>query len=115
MEAIAVAKYQRISPYKLRRYVNLVRGKGVDSALQILQFTPRRASRFLEKVIKSAVANAINLEGSSKLQVEDLFIKKAVVDEGPTMKRFRPQTMGRVVRIRRRTSHITVVVSDTKD
>ncbi len=115
MEATAVAKYQRISPHKLRRYTNLVRGKDVNSALQILQFTPKRPSRFLEKVIKSAVANAINIEGSSKLSVEDLFIKKATADEGPTMKRFRPQTMGRVVRIRRRTSHITVVVSDTRD
>ena len=114
MEAIAIAKYQRISPHKLRRYVGLIRGKDVDTALRILQFAPRRPSRFLEKVIKSAVANALNIEGSSKLNVEGLFIKRAVVDEGPTMKRFRPQTMGRVVRIRRRTSHITVVVSDTE-
>ncbi|MCS1352560.1 50S ribosomal protein L22 [Mechercharimyces sp. CAU 1602] len=109
MEAKAVARYVRIAPRKARLVMDLVRGKSVEEALAILRFTPRAASPIIEKVIQSAVANA---EHNYEMDPSSLIIAKAYVDEGPTMKRFRPRAMGRASKINKRTSHVTVVVSE---
>ncbi|MDR6226952.1 50S ribosomal protein L22 [Desmospora profundinema] len=108
-QAKAVARYVRIAPRKARLVIDLIRGKSVGEALAILKFTPRAASPLIEKVLKSAIANA---EHNYNLDPENLVVEKAMVDEGPTMKRFRPRAMGRASRINKRTSHITVVVSE---
>lgn len=108
-QAKAVARYVRIAPRKARLVIDLIRGKSVGEALAILKFTPRAASPIIEKVLKSAVANA---EHNYNLSSENLIVSKALVDEGPTMKRFRPRAQGRASRINKRTSHITLVVSE---
>jgi len=105
--AFAIARFVRVTPLKARRVVDLVRGKGVDDALAILRFAPQAAAQDLYKLIESAVSNAVSTEG---LDRDDLVVSKAKVDEGPTLKRFRPRAQGRAYRIRKRTSHITVVV-----
>lgn len=112
MEVKAVARYIRISPRKARQVADLVRGQDVESALTILKFTPRKAARLLEKVVKSAIANA---EHNEDLDRGDLYIAKAFVDEGPTMKRWRPRAFGRATRIDKRMSHITVVVGEKEE
>ncbi len=109
MEARAVARYIRISPYKIRRVMDQVRGKTVEEALNRLSFTPKKGARILEKVIRSAVANAENNLG---LDVDKLYIKRVYADEGPTLKRWMPRAQGRANRILKRTSHITVVVEE---
>ena len=109
MEARATAKYVRGSPQKARLVVDLIRGKNVSEALAILQFTKKRASKEVEKVLKSAIANAEQKEEGT--DVDRLFISKACVNEGPRMKRLRPAPMGRAYRIQRRMSHITIYVS----
>lgn len=109
MEAKAVAKYIRISPRKVRKVVDLIRGKKVGEALAILKFTPHGASTPVEKVVKSAVANA---ENNNNMDVESLYISKIFVDQGPTLKRVSPRAMGRADVKLRRSSHITVVVSE---
>ncbi|MBC9733812.1 50S ribosomal protein L22 [Nocardioides marmotae] len=105
--AFASARFQRITPMKARRVVDMVRGMGVDEALALLQFAPQAASETVYKVLESAVANAETTEG---LERADLVISVAQVDEGPTMKRWRPRAQGRATRINKRTSHITLVV-----
>lgn len=105
--ALAQAKYVRMTPMKCRRVVDLVRGLPVQDALDILRFAPQAASEPVAKVIASAAANA---ENNKQLDPASLFIATAYVDEGPTLKRFRPRAQGRAFRIRKRTSHITVVV-----
>jgi len=105
--ALAQAKYVRMTPMKCRRVVDLVRGLPVQDALDILRFAPQAASEPVAKVIASAAANA---ENNKQLDPASLFISTAYVDEGPTLKRFRPRAQGRAFRIRKRTSHITVVV-----
>jgi large subunit ribosomal protein L22 len=110
MEAIAKAKYVRISPRKTRQVVDLVRGKDVNAAYAILRATPKKASRLVEKTLRSAVANALNREEGEDLDVDRLSILRATVDEGPMLKRYRPRAMGRAARVRHRTSHITIVV-----
>lgn len=112
MEARAIAKYIRMSPRKVRRVADLVRGKNVGDAINILHFIQKSASRPLEKVIRSAVSNMLNIESSSKVDPDELFIKEIRVDEGVTLKRFRAASMGRAVRIRKRTSHISVIVAE---
>jgi large subunit ribosomal protein L22 len=112
LEARAVAKYIRISPLKVRQVVNLVRGKRVAEALAILKFTPKDAAAVIEKVIKSAVANA---EHNLELNQDDLYIARIYVDQGPTLKRYTPRARGRADLKRRRTSHVTVVVSEKKE
>ncbi|MBA4542352.1 MULTISPECIES: 50S ribosomal protein L22 [Thermoactinomyces] len=109
MEAKAVARYVRIAPRKARLVIDLIRGKSVEEALAILRYTPRAASPIIEKVLTSAVANA---EHNHNLDTANLVVSKAYVDEGPTMKRYMPRAMGRASRINKRTSHITVVVSE---
>ena len=105
--AFACARYQRITPMKARRVVDMVRGLPVDEALALLQFAPQAASETVYKVLESAIANAETTEG---LDAGNLVISNAQVDEGPTMKRWRPRAQGRATRINKRTSHITLVV-----
>ena len=108
-EARALARYVRVSPQKARLVIDLIRGKSVEEALTLLEFNRKAASRAITKVLKSAVANA---ENTKKLDVDRLYIKRAYVDQGPSMKRLRPRAMGRANVIRRRTSHITIVVAE---
>jgi large subunit ribosomal protein L22 len=105
--AIARARYVRATPMKVRRVVDLIRGRSAAEALAVLQFAPQAASTPVAKVLASAMANA---ENNLDLDPETLWISKAYVDEGPTLKRFRPRAQGRAYRIRKRTSHITVEV-----
>lgn len=105
----AKVKNVRIAPRKARLVVDLIRGKTVNEALAILHFTPRGASPIVEKVLRSAVANA---EHNYNMDATQLVVKQAYVDEGPTMKRYIPRARGSASRIHKRTSHITVVVND---
>ena len=113
MEAIAKVRNIRITPQKARRVVNLIRGKQAHEALGLLKFQPQAASEPIYKVVASAVANA-KVKGESTgaiVDEDDLVISQAYVDEGVTLKRFRPRAQGRAFRINKRTSHITVVVA----
>ena len=110
MEASATLKYLKASPQKVRLVADLVRGKKVEEALQILRFTKRTCARDLEKLLRSAVANAENKEATA--DVDDLVVSKIYVNEGPREKRVQPAPMGRAYRIQKRKSHITVHVSD---
>lgn len=112
MRVRAQAKYVRQSPYKVRVVLDLVRGMPVDDARVTLDFTNRRAAPTIRKVLDSAVANA---EHNFALDAEELFVAEAYADEGPTLKRWRPRARGRATRIRKRTSHITIVVADEDD
>ena len=113
MEAKASARYIRVTPMKARRVVNLIRGQQANEALAILKFAPQGASEPVFKVLQSAVANARQLADRDGLpfKEEALVVREAFVDEGPTMKRFRPRAQGRAYRINKRTSHITVIVA----
>ncbi|MCL8024201.1 50S ribosomal protein L22 [Nocardioides bruguierae] len=106
--AFATARFVRITPMKARRVVDMVRGSSVEEARALLAFAPQAASETVLKVLESAVANAESTEG---LDTDDLVISTAMVDEGPTMKRWRPRAQGRATRINKRTSHITLVVT----
>ena len=106
--AKATAKTVRIPARKARLVIDLIRGKSVADALGILKFTPRKGAYLIEKVLNSAIANA---ENNFDLDVEDLYVSEAFVNEGPTLKRFRPRAKGSASPINKRTSHITVVVS----
>ena len=103
----AVAKYVRVSPPKVRQLTRVITGEHVEEARRILRFSDKGAAEPLLKVLNSAVANAENNVG---LDPDELWVARAFVDEGPTLKRFRPRAQGRAFRIRKRTSHITVVV-----
>ena len=115
MEAKATAKYIKGSPQKARLVIDLIRGKDVEEAMDILRFSDRRAARAIQKVLQSAIANAE--QESPSLNPEDLFVKEAYIDLGPTKSRFRlqPAPMGRAFRQRRRQSHITIRLSDEKE
>lgn len=106
----AVAKYIRMSPYKVRIVLDLIRGKQVDEAVAILEHTPKSASDPIRKAVLSAAANAEHNKGMSK---NDLFIAACYADQGPTLKRVRPRAQGRAFRILKKTSHITVVLDAT--
>jgi len=108
-EAVARARFVKVAPRKTRLVVDAIRGKTTEEALNILRFTPKKAARVLEKVIQSAIANA---ENNFMLDPERLFIHRAFVDGGPIIRRWRPRAMGRATPIRRRTSHITIVVKE---
>jgi large subunit ribosomal protein L22 len=112
MNARAQAKHVRQSPYKVRRVLDLVRGLPVDEARVVLEFTDRGAAGTIIKVLDSAVANA---EHNFALDAEELFVAEAYADEGPTLKRWRPRARGRATKIRKRTSHITIVVAETEE
>lgn len=109
MESIAKARHVRIAPRKVRLVMDMVRGKPVDEALKTLNLVRKAASPVIAKVIRSAVANA---ENNHEMDTEGLMVTRAFVDEGPTLKRFMPRAMGRATAIRKRTSHITVVLSE---
>lgn len=109
MEARAIAKYVRMSPIKVGAVLDLIRGKDVREASAILQYTPREAAVAINKVLKSAVANAENNHG---LEADRLYVSEAYVGQGPTLKRFRPMDHGKAFRINKRTSHITLVVKE---
>jgi large subunit ribosomal protein L22 len=113
MEATAQARYVRVTPQKARRVVDLVRGRQAVEAMAVLQFAPQAASEPVRKVVQSAIANASVLYDKAGEPFDErlLVVRTAYVDEGPTMKRFRPRAQGRAYRIRKRTSHITVVVA----
>ena len=105
--SFAVARFVRVTPSKARRVVDMVRGLPVDDALALLRFAPQAAAENVYKLLESAIANATTGEGLSRA---DLVVTKAMVDEGPTLKRFRPRAQGRAFRINKRTSHMTLVV-----
>jgi large subunit ribosomal protein L22 len=109
MEAKAIAKEVRISPRKARLVIDLVRGKDVAKAIGILRNTPKKASDIIEKVLNSAIANAENNHG---MIVDELKVSEAYVDQGPTMKRYKPRAMGQASPINKRTSHITIKVAE---
>jgi large subunit ribosomal protein L22 len=109
MEAKAVAKYIRVSPRKTRIVAEIIKGKGVEDALNILRFTPKKPAKILSKVLYSAISNAEQMAG---VDVDSLIVDTILVNEGPTQKRIQPRAMGRAYRIRKRTSHITIVVKE---
>ncbi|MGH2573899.1 MAG: 50S ribosomal protein L22 [Actinomycetota bacterium] len=111
MEAQATARFVRISPRKLRRSVDLIRGQHVEDARRILHLSPLGANRTLVKVLDSAVANAEQRQAIP----ENLVVLRVWVDEGPTLRRWRPRAYGRAARIRKRTSHVTVVVRSLEE
>jgi large subunit ribosomal protein L22 len=108
-EAKAIANHVRIAPRKARLVVDLIRGKAVGDAIAILRHTPKASSLIVEKILNSAIANA---EHNYSLDPNKLIVSQVYVNEGPTMKRFAPRAMGRASKINKRTSHITVVVSE---
>ena len=112
MEGRAIARFVRQSPRKMRLTVDLIRGQGVNDAYGILQFNQKRAAVVIEKLLRSAVTNALYKadEQGERLNVDELYVKNAYVDEGPTYRRWRARAMGRATPIRKRTSHVTVVV-----
>lgn len=109
MEVAAKLRYSRISPQKARLVADQVRGLPIGRALQILEFSPKRAAKIIKKVLDSAIANAEHNEGAD---IDELKVSRIFVDEGPTLKRIRPRAKGRADRIMKRTSHITVMVGD---
>ena len=109
METRAVAKFVRISPRKIRLVMDQVRGKQVGEALNMLSFAPQRGARILRKLVNSAIANA---EQNTGVDVDSLYIMRVYADEGPTLKRWRPRAQGRATSIRKRTSHLTVVLNE---
>lgn len=109
MEVRAISKYLRMSPTKVRPLGDLIRGKMVDEALTMLKFTALKSARLINRTLRSAVANAAN---TRTMDVDNLYIKTILIDEGPRLKRFRPRAMGRATRILKRTSHITIVLAE---
>ncbi len=111
-EARAVARFVRMAPRKLRLVMDAIRGHDVQEALNILRFTPKRAARTIEKVLRSAMANA---ENNLRLSTAELFIATGCVDKGPTMYRYLPRAQGRASKIHKRLSHITIVVREREE
>jgi large subunit ribosomal protein L22 len=109
MDVRSVSKYLRVSPFKAREMTRAIQGLHVNAALDLLTFTPRKTALMVRKTLKSAIANA---ENNHEMTVEDLFVKSAFVGEGPTLKRFMPRARGSAGAIRKRTAHITVIVSN---
>jgi large subunit ribosomal protein L22 len=114
MEAKAKARFVRVTPQKARRVVDLIRGKQAGEAVAVLKFAPQAAGETVLKVVESAIANAREgaKRANERLDEKDLYISEVYVDEGPTLKRFRPRAQGRASQILKRTSHITVVVAE---
>ncbi len=111
MEARAMTRYARLTAQKARLVVDMIRGRRVEEALGILQFTPKRGAKIVAKTLKSAVANA---EHGSRVDVDALYVKRAFVNEGPTAKRSLPRAHGRATPIFKRTSHITIIVDERR-
>ncbi|MCF2706931.1 50S ribosomal protein L22 [Arcanobacterium haemolyticum] len=116
MEAKAQARFVRVTPQKARRVVDVIRGKRAVEALEVLRFAPQGAAEPVAKIVESAIANARYAadQAGERFEEGDLFIQAVYADEGPTMKRIQPRAQGRANRILKRTSHITVIVSDEK-
>ncbi len=112
MEAKAVEKFIRISPRKLRYVADAIRAKRVDDAVDLLTFTTKKAALIIRKAVQSAAANATE---NHKMNEDDLVVEKIFINEGPMLKRFRPRARGRATKIRKRTSHLTVIVSDGRE
>src|SRR5579863_465702 len=114
IEAVAMARHVRMSPQKVRLVVDLIRGQRAEDALQILRFTKKRATRDIEKVLRSAIANAERKaeDAGASLDVDHLFVSRCFVNEGSRWKRLRPAPMGRAFRYQRRTAHIVVAVAE---
>ncbi|MDI6779232.1 MAG: 50S ribosomal protein L22 [Bacteroidota bacterium] len=115
MEAKALNRYITTSPRKMRLVVDLIRGKKVDEAISILHFSPKHASRVVEKTLRSAVSNLQNKSEGSRLDNDNIFVKEAYVNEGPSMKRISPAPMGRAYRIIKRSNHLTLIVAEKKE
>ena len=111
MEAKEICRYVRITPRKMVLVADLVRGKKVNDALNLLHFSTKRSSVVIEKTIRSALANLMDSEEARNINIDDAVIREIRVNEGPTWKRFRPRAMGRASRIRKRTSHLYVTLS----
>jgi len=109
MEAKALARYVRIAPRKVRLVVDVIRGENVETAFRKLQFVNKSSKELVEKTLKSAVANAGQ---NADLDVDNLYVKSAYVDQGPTLKRFIPRAMRRATQIQKKTSHITIIVAE---
>ena len=109
METRASTRFVRISPQKARLVVDMIRGRKVEEALTVLDFTPKKAARIVAKTLRSAVANA---EDTKNVDVDELIVTRCWVDEGPTLKRMLPRAQGRATRINKRSSHITVIVDE---
>ncbi len=109
METRAMTRFFRVAPRKVRLVVDQIRGKEVESALNILKFTPKRAAGIVTKVLRTAIANA---ENTQSVDVDRLYVKRVTVDEGGMWKRFMPRAQGRATRIRKRLSHITIVIDE---
>ena len=112
MEAKAIAKYVRMSPRKARLVANLIKGKDIQEAEAILRYTPNKAAKVIQKVLLSATANA---ENNLELDRENLVVKAAIIDQGPSIKRIKPRAQGRADRMVHRTSHVTVVVAEREE
>lgn len=112
MEAKAIAKYVRMSPRKARLVANLIKGKDIQEAEAILRYTPNKAAKVIQKVLLSAAANA---ENNLELDRENLVVKSAIIDQGPSIKRIKPRAQGRADRMVHRTSHVTVVVAEREE
>ena len=111
MEAKAINKYIGSSPRKMRLVIDLIRGMQVDKALEVLHFSVKHSSKDAEKTLRSAVANLLNSDDATRVEPQDLFVKEAFVNQGPTIKRISPAPMGRAYRIRKRSCHLTIVVA----
>ena len=112
MEVRAITKFIRLSPRKVRLVVDQIRGKGVEEALNILKFTPKRSALIVSKTLRTAVANA---ESTQSVDVDQLYVKRANVDEAGMWKRFTPRAQGRATRIRKRLSHVTIVLDEVSE
>ncbi|HHW48502.1 MAG TPA: 50S ribosomal protein L22 [Clostridiaceae bacterium] len=110
-EGKAVLRYARISPRKVNIVLKLIKGKGLDEAYAIVRYTPKAASEIIYKLLKSAEANAVN---NNDLDRDNLYVAEAFANQGPTLKRIRPRAQGRAYRIRKRTSHVTIVLKERK-
>ncbi len=111
MEARATHKFIPTSPRKMRLVIDLIRGKSVDEAMNILHFSTKHSSKDAEKVLRSAVANLYNKDEDQRVDTAELVVKAAYVNQGPTLKRISPAPMGRAYRVRKRSNHLTIVVA----
>jgi large subunit ribosomal protein L22 len=111
MEARAIHRYIGSSPRKMRLVIDLIRGISVDKAIEVLHFNTKHASKDAEKVLRSAVANLMNKDDAGRMEPNELFVKEAYVNQGPTLKRISPAPMGRAYKIRKRSCHLTIVVA----
>lgn len=114
MEAKATHRYISSSPRKMRLVIDLIRGESVEKAIEILHFNPKHASKYAEKVLRSAISNLMNKDESDNNDPAKLYVKEVFVNQGPTLKRMQPAPMGRAYRIRKRSNHLTIVVATKK-